>query len=236
MTLSTLTTAIWQRLDEPLDGSGYYTAAELTAALNRAQRLFALLSLCLETSGSLTLTANVAWYHLRDTFTDWLVPLRATLAGSKLRPATVAELAALNASWEAQTGTPERYAHLGMDSFAAYPHPAGAGTILTVVYARVPTALSIASDTPEIDAEYHPALIDGAIPFLRLKEGGQALESVLPSFGRFLDCAGKAARSVRARSLDLRYDTLPAENITTDLSRALAVDAKRPSPWKVAKE
>lgn len=233
MTLSTLMTAVWQRLDEPADGTGYYSAFEIVAALNRAQRLFALLSLCLETSDSLTLTAGTTWYHLRDTFPDWLVPLRVTLSGAKIRPATVAQLAALNNSWEAQTGTISRYAHVGMDMFAAYPHPAGAGTSLTVVYARVPTALYIADDTPDIDAEYHPALVDGAIPFLRLKEGGQALESVLPLFQRFLECAGKAARSVRARSLDLRYDTMPAETITTDLSRALEVDAKRPSPWKV---
>lgn len=230
MTLTTLRTEVWQRLDEPADGTGYFSAFEVDAALNRAQRLFALLTLCLETTGYPTLTAGVTWYHLRDTFSDWLVPLRMTLGTAKLRPATVAQLAALNNSWESTTGVPTRYTHLGLDSFAPYPHPAGAGTNLTMVYARVPVAIVAAG--PEIPEEYHPALIDAAIPFLRLKEGGQALESVLPLFGRFIDCAGKAARYVRARSLDLRYDTVPAETITTDLSRALKQDARRPSPWQ----
>lgn len=230
MTKASLRTEVWQRLDEPSDGTGYFSAAEVDAALCRAERLFCLLTLCLETSGALALTGGTTWYHLRSTFSDWLVPLRVMNVATKIRPATVAQLAALNASWESATGTVSRYTHLGLDSFAIHAHPAAGGTTLTVTYARVP--VTIADAGPEIPEEYHSDLIDGAIPFLRLKEGGQALESALPLFQRFLECAGKAARYVRARSLDLRYDTVPAETITTDLSRALKQDARRPSPWQ----
>jgi hypothetical protein len=221
MTLSSLRTEAWQRLDEPGDGTGYYSAPEVDSALNRAQRLFVLRSLCLETTAPLILTVGVTWYHLRDTISNWLVPLRVSLGGSKLRPATVAQLAGLNGYWGSVEGAIERYAHLGFDSFATYRHPAGPGTTLTLIYAKTPIAMSAGGNVPEIPEEYHPALIDGAIPFLRLKEGGQALESALPLMQRFLECAGKAARYVRARSLDLRYDTVPAETIATDLSRAL---------------
>ncbi|MFH1110987.1 MAG: hypothetical protein V1790_17580 [Planctomycetota bacterium] len=233
MTLSALRTEVWQRLDEPDDGTGYYSSAEVSAALNRSQRLFVLLSLCLETTGALPLTAALAWYHMRDTFPDWLVPLRVNLGTSKIRPATVAQLAALNCYWETVEGTVERYVHLGLDSLAVYRHPAAPGTSLAVIYARTPVVMSANGDIPEIPEQYHPDLIEAAIPFLRLKEGGQALESALPLMQRFIECAGKAARYVRARSLDLRYDTVPAETITTDLSRALKQDVRRPTTLAV---
>lgn len=236
MTTATLRSEVWQRLDEPGDGSGYYTADEVVGALNRAQRLFALLSLCLETTGTLVLVAGQTWYHLRDYFDNWLAPLRVANGATKIRPATVAQLASLNVSWEGIEGEVSRYAHLGMDSMAVYRHPASPGTTLTSTYAKFPAALASNSDIPEIPEEYHPYLIDAAIPFLRLKEGGQALESALPLMQRFIECAGGVARYVRARSLDLRYDTVPAETITTDLSRALVIDAKRTPTWKAGKE
>lgn len=231
MTHSELRSRTLERLGEEADGLGYFTAQDATDGLNWAQRLMALLTLCLETTQDFTLTAATCWHDVRATLSDWLLPLRVEYAGAKVRPARLSELDALNASWQAAAGDPERYACLGADPvlLAVYRQLAAGGT-LSITYARVPAAIEI-NGSPEIPEEYQPLLIDAAVPYCRMKEGGQEMGKVQPLLRRFLDGAAKLGRYTRARSLDLRYDRLPPEIERFDLSRLLPDEPRRPTPW-----
>lgn len=231
MTAAQLMARTLKRLDEDA-GGGFYTPAEALVALNRGQRLFVLLTLCLETTATLPLDAGVVWYRLLDEFGTFLLPLRLRVAGAggaKVRPARLADLDALSATWQAAEGTPARYACLGFDQFAIYPHPAAGGTSLDVTLAFCPSAMTEGS-TPEIPEEDHPALIDFAIPVLRLKEGGQEFAKSLRYLDRFFEAAAKRAAYVRARSLEQRYDRVPVEWERWDRSRLVALAMKKAKP------
>lgn len=226
MNLGTLSTRTLTRLDEVSTNPEFYGSA--VSAINWAQRMFVLLSLPLETTATFDLTAVTTWYHARDQFTDWLLPLRVDFDGTKVRPATLAQLDDLDAAWQAKPGNPERYAHLGLDLLALYKQVGDADT-LSLTYARGPVPLVAAADTPEIPEEYHPLLIDGAIVYLRMVEGGQEFAKVQPLLGEFLSGARKLGNYVRQRSKDLRYDSFPVELTKLDLSRVLAIEKKGPS-------
>lgn len=82
ITLAQYQARIWPRLG---DGTGnWWTAAELTNALNWAQRLFVLLTLCIEDQREWTLTPGSQHYHmlLDPLFPDWLFPLRIRLSNN----------------------------------------------------------------------------------------------------------------------------------------------------------
>lgn len=214
MTVAEVQTRTLQRLDESASAPVRYDTSEVLAAINEGHRFFALLTLCLEVTGAaFVLTAGTATYHVLATYTNWLVPLRLRVGGAggaKLEPGRLAEFDARNPSWQAEAGTPQRYAHLGFDFLAIHPRPAGSGVSLDLAYARSPVVLTSAS-TPEIPAEDHPALIDYAIPRLRAKEGGAEFSAALAHFDRFLDAAAKRADYVRARNRAQGYDRGPFE-------------------------
>lgn len=223
MTTNELITRVYQRLDQT--PGGYYTPGEVLGALNEAQRLFALLTLCLETTAALPLEAATPFYRLLTVsgFSLYLLPLRVRVAGAggaKVTPARLADLDALNPAWQAEPGTPARYAALGFDFLAVHPRPTGAGTSLDITFARCPAAMTSAS-TPEIPEEHHPALTDYAIPRLRVKEGGSALAKSMPFWEAFLAAAEKLAAYVRARNRGLGYDRVPAELTRADRARLL---------------
>lgn len=230
MTLSELQRRTLTRAGEDPDAPRYFTAPMAVAALNRAQRLFVLRSLAVERSASFTLTAATTWFHVRTQLADFLQPLRLDYATTRLRPARLSELDALDAGWQASAGDPQRYSLAGLDLLAVYRQLAAGGT-LTVTYAAAPVRLIDADDVPEIPAEYHDDLVDGAVPLLRLAEGGQEMSKALPGLRKMLAGAYKLAAYVRQRSLDLRYDRLPQELDNFDLSRQLAIPQRRPTPW-----
>jgi hypothetical protein len=212
-----LVNRILERLDQP-DG-GYYTGAEALSALNEGQRFFVLLTLALETTATFELQPATTFYHMQDTFLDWLLPLRVyNASGGNLRPARLEDLDCLDAQWVSRPGAPSRYASMGFDFFAAYPQPA-ALTIVNVTYARAPVALLGDSDVPEIPEEFHPDLADYGVYRLRVREGGQEFEKSLPYFQRFMKGAAKYAKYIRARNLGSRYDKLPFELERFDMSR-----------------
>lgn len=224
MQLSDLQSRVSSRVgDDPnaAVANQYYTANEITAAINAAQRLFVLATLCLENTGTLAIGGNVAFYSLLGTFSQWLLPLRIRVAGGgKLKPGRLSDFAALDASWSLTTGIPDRYALLGFDFLAIYKVPATSMS-LDVTYARCPTPLVASSDVPEIPLEYHPALIDGAIPLLRAKEGGQDWQKTLSYWTRFEDAMEKLGAHVRKRNKEQGYDYFPQELQRMDLSKLM---------------
>jgi hypothetical protein len=218
MTLATMYGLVSQRLNE-VAAPVFYPTAEIIAAINEANRLFCLLTLALETTASWTPTTNTTFFHMLPLFTDWIVPLRITLAGgAKVRPARLGELWALDSQWPQSPGAPYRYAAIGADLIALYRQPA-VDTAVSLTYARAPLALSDDGDVPETPAEYHPVYVPYAIYRVRQMEGGEALASVLPLLGEFLDAATEYAGFVRARNIGQGYDSVPAELALFDRSR-----------------
>ena len=228
MTAGDMVARCQQRLNEDpaVTTPVYYPASEVLSALNRAQRMFVLLTLCLETTVTFVAT-GATFYFMRTIFPDWMVPLRiSTAAGARVRPTRLAELDALDSGWQANAGIAWRYAALGFDFLALYQQQSAP---LTVTYARAPLGMVQLTDSPEINADYHPALIDFAIPWLRLKEGGQEFEKSLPYLKRFFAEAAREADYVRTRNLAARYDNLPFELRRLDRSKFLGIRPDLPS-------
>ena len=201
----------------------HYGPTEVLAALNQVQRLFCLFTLCLETTANFGLT-GLARYHMLNQFADWIAPLRLRNAlGNKIKPSRLADLAALDRSWAAHAGTPVRYARTGFDLLSFYQQNT---STISITYARSPIDLlsSYPADNgqaPEIPARYHPTLIDGAIPILRVKEGMQEWQKVLGQWDRYVDAVQELANEVRARNREQGLDTLPIEIKRYDRSRML---------------
>ncbi len=195
--------------DDPdlLPSTQYYKPQEALAVLNQAQRLFSLLTLCLETTADMQLT-GAAFYRALTFFPDWIAPLRFRIpSGAKLKPSRLADLASLDNQWTSRAGTPIRYSSSGFDLLGFYKQDS---SIVRVTYARGPVLLD-ATTSPEIPEEYHPCLIDGAIPLLRVKEGAQEWQKTLPSWESFLKEANRCAAGVRARNVEQGFDRIPVE-------------------------
>jgi hypothetical protein len=224
MQASDMVTRGLERLDEP--GGGYYTYAEMLAALNEAMRFFALLTLGLEATATFALAANTTFYHMQSSIADWLMPLRVRIAGGAfLRPGRIEDLDALDSGWQASNGTPSRYLALGFDFFGVYQQPSDGSVSLDITYARCPVPLIAATDVPEFPEDTHPAFIDYAVPRLRYREGGQEFQKSLVYFSRFMDEAKRYGNYIRSRSLAERYDKQPFELERMDLSKMLKLRA-----------
>jgi len=218
MTATEIISRALKRLDESAAAPEFYSVSEALERLNMGERLYACLTLCLETTANYALAASTPFDHLFNNLPGFLVPLRVRiLGGARLEPARLAELDALDPQWQKTPGAPERYGVFGFDLLAATPQPS-AITTLAVTYARLPDPMT-AGSTPAIPAEDHTALIDWLQFSLRLKEGGQEFLQAVPHFERFLDSAGRRGRFVRRRSLAQRYDQQPFELAAFDRSR-----------------
>jgi hypothetical protein len=201
-----------------LEDDGTYYPASL-AAINEGQRLFCLLTLCLEATATFNLSAELPFYHMQSQFKDWLVPRRFRNSnGQRLRSNKLIELDAAAGNWQAATGTPVRYSLNGFDFLAIYPQPSEAD-YLTATYARSPTTLVLPTDVPEIRENSHYALANYAAYTLRTPEGGQELAKFVGYLNDFLDEAQAVAALVKAKNLDARYEVLPFELATLDRSQ-----------------
>jgi hypothetical protein len=203
---------------------------EILAAINEGQELFALLTLCLETTATLTLTASAPFATLRGAFPGFLCPLRLSIAGTRVRPATLADLDAENDAWQSTPGTPARYCTLGFNFYAVTPQPV-TNTAASLTYARSPVQL-VGDSFPEIPEQYHQSLVKYGMYRVRLKEGGQALQRGMVQLNEFLDDATAHGEFVRARSRAARYDVLPFELKLFDRSRLIETLKKEKAPWQ----
>lgn len=222
MNLGELKTRVFGRLDDDSSSPAYYTASEVTHALNVGLRLFALLTLCVERTATVTLSAATPFYTLSASpfsITDFLAPLKLTVAGARVRPSTLHELDMLSTAWRATAGAPAHYIQDGYELLAIYPQPAGGTTSVVLTYAAVPAALAVTGDSPEIPEEQQPALIDFAIWWLRSKEGGAEFGATNELLTRFLDTAQQYGNYVRGRSQGQLYDRVPPDLARFDRGR-----------------
>jgi len=204
---------VLRRVGEDPYAPVYYTSTEALDALNEGHRFFCLLTWCLETTGTLNLTAGTSFYHLLSSFSDLLAVVRVRVAntGARVAPGRIEDFDAFNSVWQTVPGDPTNYQALGLDLLAVTPRPAADGRSLEVTYVRTPTRFAGPSSTPEIPEEYHPSLVDYAVYRLRAKEGGQEFVKVIPLYVNFLKGARKFAGYVRNRMAAAGYDRLPPE-------------------------
>jgi len=193
---------IWERLDD--DGT-YYTTAEVIHALNVAERLWALLTLCIEHNFSVQI--GFAGESFTDAPLGTIVPLQVNYGNIPvpLKPETLHQFAARNSNWRNEAaGVPKRFAWAGWDLVAVSPPPIS--PLVAAKVAREPFAMTIIQDTPGIEPEQQVHLVDFAIAFLRLKEGGQEMANAMEYMKRFLDAAEKYSRFNRSRTKGQVYD------------------------------
>jgi hypothetical protein len=202
---------------------GVVVADEVLGVINEGHQLAALLTLCLEKTVPYSLSAATVFYTPRSTLTDFLVPLRITVAGVRLRPSRIDELDAWNPAWQATAGTAERYCTLGCNLLAVTPQQTATAQI---THAYSPAALA-AAGTPVIPPSYHQALVEYGVYRCRLKEGAQQLARGLGSLNVFLDAMTELGDYVRTRSKAARYDVLPFELALYDRSGLIDKILKR---------
>lgn len=219
MDFQALQTRVIERIDESSTPT-WWTLAEVKLAINKAQRFFAFLTLAVERTASFAIDTN-AFYTISTSLSDFILPLKIyNAAGSRVYPYKLYELQQENPAWRSDAGSPTKYAQAGFDLLAITKQPASSEN-LSFTYAATPTAMSGNTDTPEIPEEHHPALIKFAIYYLRLKEGGADLQSVLPLLNEFLDEAQKFGEFTRARSKAQQYDAQPFDLASFDRSRLI---------------
>ncbi len=218
MLVSTLEQLVWTKLDD--DGTAY-PAANVLSALNEAQRFFALLTLCLETTATFPLAAQTAFYLIDATVSNWLRPRRVLNSrGDRLRPASFSVLDALDTNWQFAPGLPARYAQRGFNLLAIYPQPPVADA-LTVTFAQSPAPLVNPTDATAIPEASAFALANYAAYALRQPEGGQEFQKFVGYFNDFLDEAQRVQALVKERNLDFGYERMPFELANFDRSSLL---------------
>lgn len=223
MTTGELTTRTLELCGEDSAAPVFYTAAMARSALNEAQRIFAVLTLCQETTAAFPLSADTTWYDMRTAHPGVLAPLWVSYGGRKLRPRSLNELDALNETWQSTTGTPESYCYIGATGLlATYPQIDSDGNSITFVGATEPPVLLSDSDVPEIPTEHHESLIDYAVPRLRATEGGNEMMGELWRLDRFLVAVEALGNYTRGRALSKRYDVQPFEMARFDRAAFLA--------------
>lgn len=210
MTFGDLKSRTLKRLDQDPVAGGYFSVAEVGRALNRGQRIFAFLTLCLEDVVSFPLTPGTSFQHMLNTYADWIVPVRITCSGARVKPTTLADLYAYDDSWRTAAGSPTHYGCLGFDLLFTR----GSSGTLSITYARMPATMSADADEPEIIEAFTPALIDYAIWRVRSKQGGQEFGKTAEYFSRFIEATKLAGRDVMKRAIAAGNDRLPF-----DLSR-----------------
>lgn len=204
-----------QGIDENPAAPSAGVVEEIHNYINEGQELFAWLTLCLETTAEFPISATFG--SIRPTFPDYLVPLKFTVGGVRLKPSTLSDLDALDTNWQNTIDEPERYLTLGFNFYAIYPQEAAAAYL---TYARSPQRAE-GEVFLEIPEDHHQALVNYGIYRVRLKEGAQALERGLRYFNEFLDDAQALGDFVRARSRAAKYDTEPIELKLFDRSRLM---------------
>lgn len=101
------------------------TNTEVLYAVNQGYLLSSLLTLFAVKAVDFPL--NGCFYTPLDILPDFLVPLRITVNGVRLRPSTLTELDGWDPAWQARTGTPARYVTVGSNLLAVTPWPQASG-------------------------------------------------------------------------------------------------------------
>jgi hypothetical protein len=165
------------------------------------------------------LTVNRTFYKVSDQIDDFIVPLRVSFNGLRLKADTMHNLDLRSRTWRLTAGDPKRYAQHGFDLLAVTPQPATGTPTLQLTYAAEPDELVSDGDIPEIEADQQIHLENMAFWYLLLKNGGIELKNGGTFLNQFLDAATKYGGYTRARSRAQMYDSVPFDLASYDRSR-----------------
>ena len=212
MTYAEIKSETLRRCGEDPAAPAYYTDAEAGRAINSGYRIFALLTLCLETTTTVGLLAGEAFKEILSSGVTFLATLRVVNAdGDKVQPGSMLELSARSSRWQSTEGSPLIYAMVGSSLMALTPQPAGAHN-LAVLHAYIPAALTLDAESPLIPDEDHEALVHfAAHDLLSSKEGAGRLEDARTHWEAFVTMAQARIALVRARAHAEGYDRMPFE-------------------------
>jgi hypothetical protein len=238
MTLTDITARVQERLLAA--GGAPYPEERIVEAVREGQHVFALLTLCIERTAAVQLRADRALWDIREDIPDWIVPLRircerttsgggwnrpewdseewnepggAAAARTRVLPARLQELDALDPAWQlARAETVRRYGSQGLGLFWVHPVPQDELVLLRVTYA------ADAGPDIEIPEEYRPALASYAVSTLPLALGGSELRQTEEDWLRFTAAVNECRAKVRARARAQRFDNEPAEIRFADLT------------------
>src|SRR5215467_5332070 len=193
-------------------------------AVNEGQLFASFLTLFLVKTASFALS-GLAFYNPRQILPDFLVPLRLSVGGIRLRPSTLTELDGWNGAWQATAGPPARYATIGSNLLAVTPQ--SAASMLFTYAASPPLMVLTPGDVLVIPPAYHQSLVEYGIYRVRLKEGAQQLARGLTNLNTYLNAMQELGDWVRNRSKAAAYDVEPIEMQTLDRSKLIDDILKR---------
>lgn len=212
MTFAEIKSEALRRCGEDPAAPAFYTAAEAGRAVNSGYRIFALLTLCLETTSTVGLNAGGAFKEIGSSVSTFLAPLRVTNAdGDKVQPGNLAKLTAGSGRWQSTEGSPLEYAMVGSSLMVVTPQPTAAHN-LSVLHAYLPAAMSLDGDIPAIPDEDHEALVHfAAHDLLSSKEGASRLQDAAVHWQEYIAAVQARIGFVRARAMAEGYDRMPIE-------------------------
>jgi hypothetical protein len=133
-------------------------------------------NLIVESSSSLTsISANTstAVYSLSNTITD-VISAKMSLGSEPLMRTSRHVLDHSFSNWAANTGTPRSFFTSGTNKITLYAKPIVADTINLTV-ARFPNIPMTVDGSPEIDARYHPGLLEWILHRAYMKNDSETL-------------------------------------------------------------
>lgn len=133
-------------------------------------------NLIVESSSSLTsisVNTSTGTYSLSNTVTD-VISAKLSLGTEPLMRTSRHVLDHSFSNWQANTSTPRSYFTSGTNKITVYPKPIVADT-LNMTVARFPNIPMTIDGSPEIDARYHPGLLQWILYRAYMKNDSETL-------------------------------------------------------------
>ena len=168
MTLAEMNAEVYRRIEEETSAPVFWTSADVDAALNDTYIEFCDLTECHTSAVTVSGLSHRTYYDLRNLLATTEEPLVVDAVYNAttyrwLIPASAFDLdTAVYPRWESVTGEPDTYFVRGLWWLGIYPQLASDTGTFTVIAATVPARLT-ASDSPTFEADYHNALVEGAL-------------------------------------------------------------------------
>lgn len=190
---------VLERLEESLVAPVFWTRAEILGYINEGLMELNLISGRLHTTGSVVVSSS-NFYSSPD---STISVMHAAVGGKSLTRTSLEDLDRRNSQWESQTGTPKRWAPIGVNLLAVHPRPASGTSSVDFSVLRVPTAMIDDSTAIDLDDEFIDALEDYGFHISRFKEGGQEFANAMSALEDFAKRVGDLATKVYTQQRQL---------------------------------
>lgn len=210
MQLHELRSLLYRLLDE--DGVRRPNSV-LDATLNDGYRMAALISQACEITTSFNYNAS---QHFCPLPTDFFVPLRVTLDGTRLYPVRQGDLDLLDEGWlSAAVGDALYYFTVGAltptPQLWAYPRPAATSRV-QLTYAAMPKRLQMEGDIPRFPANHHYCIVLWGYAWELMKERGALFANkAYRVFMQFVQDVNELQKFIYRRTPDRDWQMHPWE-------------------------